>query len=69
LLGGDEERGHDQDDEGGLVVQPEDIVVDADRVELDEALHRAENIKHFSFSPKFQMNQKKIPFVRTAMSV
>ena len=46
LLGGDQQRGHDQDDEGGLVVKPEHIVVDADRVELDEALHRAEDIKH-----------------------
>lgn len=46
LLGGNQERGHDEDDEGGLVVQPEHIVVDAHGVELDEALHRAEDIKH-----------------------
>ena len=47
LFGGDEQRARDEDDEGGLVVKPEDVVVDAYRVELDDALDGAENVKHF----------------------
>ena len=36
-----------QDDKGGLVVEPEDVVVDADGVELDVALDGAKDVKHF----------------------
>ena len=46
LPGGDEERADDEDDEGGLVVEPEDIVVDADGVELDQPLDGAEHVEH-----------------------
>ncbi len=43
---GDEEGADDEDDEGGLVVEAEDIVVDANRVELDQPLHRAKDVIH-----------------------
>ncbi len=44
--GGDEEGADDEDDEGGLVVQPEHVVVDADGVELDQPLDGAEDVEH-----------------------
>ena len=47
LLGRDKEWSDDKDDERGLVVKPEHIVVDTNRVEFDEALHGAEDVKHF----------------------
>ena len=43
---GDQQRADDQQDHRRLVVQAEDVVVDADRVDLQQALHRAKNIKH-----------------------
>ena len=43
---GDEEGADDEDDEGGLVVEAEDIVVNAHRVELDQPLHRAKDVIH-----------------------
>ena len=39
LLGGDQEAGRNQDNEGGLVVEPEDVVVNTYLIELYEALH------------------------------
>ena len=35
-----------QESEGSFVVKPKDVVVDADGVELDEALDVAKNIEH-----------------------
>ena len=46
LLRCDQQGANHQDDEGGLVVQAEDIVVDADGVELDQPLDGAEDVKH-----------------------
>ncbi len=43
---GDQQRADDEDDEGGLVVEAEDVVVDAHRVELDQPLDGAEHVKH-----------------------
>ena len=48
LPGGDEQRCDNQDDEGRLVVEPEGVVVDAYRVELDQPLDGAEHVKHGS---------------------
>ena len=39
LLGGDQQAGRDQDNKGGLVVEPEDVVVNTYLIELYEALH------------------------------
>ena len=46
LLRRDQQGANHQDDEGGLVVQAEDIVVDADGVELDQPLDGAEDVEH-----------------------
>ena len=46
LLRRDQQGANHQDDKGGLVVQAEDIVVDADGVELDQPLDGAEDVKH-----------------------
>ena len=43
---GNEKRGHNQDEYGALVVQAEDVVVDADALELDQALDGPKDIKH-----------------------
>ena len=42
LPGGDEHAGHDQHHHAGLVVEPEHIVVNADRVKLQELEEAAE---------------------------
>jgi len=46
LSGGDKNGRDDQDDKRGLVMEPEDIVVNADGLELDQPLDRAEHVKH-----------------------
>ena len=46
LPGGNQKRGHHQNDECSLVVEPEGVVVDAHRVEFDQPLHGAEHVKH-----------------------
>ena len=46
LPGGHQQGEDDQSDHGGLVVQPEHIVVDAHRVELQQPLHGTEHFKH-----------------------
>ena len=48
LPGSDEEGGDDEYDEGGLVVEPEGVVVDAYRVELNQPLDGAEHVEHDS---------------------
>ena len=38
-----------------LVVKPEDVVVNADEVQVEQSLHRTKYIKHFDcFSSSFQ---------------
>ena len=46
LPGGDEDAGHDQDHHGGLVVEPEHIVINADRVKLQELEEATEYVQH-----------------------
>ena len=47
LLWSDQKRGQDQDDKGGFVMKSEDIVVNADGLELHQALDGPKDIKHF----------------------
>jgi hypothetical protein len=49
LSRGDQERKGDQNDHRRLVVQSEDVVVDAYRVKFQKPLDGAENIKHGAF--------------------
>ena len=42
LLRGDQQAGGDKDDNGGLVVEPEHVVVNPDLLGLDEALDLTE---------------------------
>lgn len=44
---GNEKRGDDKDEDSALVVQAEDVVVDADGLELDQALDGPKDVKHF----------------------
>lgn len=46
LPGRHQQREDDQSDHGGLVVQPEHIVIDAHGVELQQPLHRTEHVEH-----------------------
>lgn len=46
LPGGDEDAGHDQDHHCGLVVEPEHIVINADRVKLQELEEATEYVQH-----------------------
>ncbi len=47
LLGGDEQTCSDQDDDGHLIVKPEDVVVDAYSIKLDQVFDRSKCFKHF----------------------
>ena len=46
LPGGDEDAGHDQDHHCGFVVEPEHIVINADRVKLQELEEATEYVQH-----------------------
>lgn len=43
----DQQRAHHQHDDGGFVMHFEHIIVDADRVDLEQSSHGAEKIVHF----------------------
>ena len=46
LPGGDEKRADEEEDDGALVVQAKDVVVDAYFLELDQALNVPKDVKH-----------------------
>ena len=57
LARGHQQRRGDVDDEGGLVMKPEDVVVDPDFIELQKVPDSLEQAQHFDGSPPLRMFQ------------
>ena len=65
LLGSDKQRGQNQYDKCGFIMESEDIVVNADALELYKTLDVAKDIKHYgrSDSAMAYSSQARLSFV------